>query len=330
MRLQILVTQYEEPEELIRPLLASIGMQQGVDLGRDVEVLIGNDGSGVKLGADFLQGFPFPVRYLSFEHSGLPGTRAKLFEASSAEYVMFCDADDVFASALGLHTVFSYMRKGFDAFASAFYREQVDADGRRTYPVNEHDSTFVHGKAYRRQYLVDQRIVWHPELMYHEDFVFNAFAQRLTKNFAYCPVPFYMWKWRGDSLCRKDPQHVVKTYPLKIDATERLVLDFLERGKIQDAAYCANVGLFFCYFSMNMPEWYVPENAAYRERTRERMGAFYKRHEPLINSASPAQKVAAIRVTRKSLEKSGFLLEKVAFGDWLSSLMSKDGEKEGE
>ncbi len=321
MRLQILVTQYEETEEIIKPLLTSIGEQLGVDLAEDVEVLIGNDGSDVKLSDEFLKSFGYPIRYLHFGHSGLPGTRAKLHEASSGEYLMFCDADDRFISALGLHMVFVYMSKGFDAFASKFFREQKTADGKTFFTAEEHDGTFVHGKVYRRQYLADQRIIWHPELMYHEDFVFNTLAQQLTSNFVYCSFPFYLWKWRGDSLCRKDPLHHIKTYPMKIDATERLLYDFLERGRVPDAVHVANIGVLYCYFSMNMPEWSDPRNAEYRKRTEERMKAFYEKHQRLIESVDPVQRAAAVRLARTDMEKTGTLLVNMTFKDWLDSIL---------
>ena len=44
MKLQLLIPQYNETEDVIRPMLDSIRTQQGVDL-KDIEVLIGNDGS---------------------------------------------------------------------------------------------------------------------------------------------------------------------------------------------------------------------------------------------------------------------------------------------
>ena len=42
-----------------------------------------------------------------------------------------------------------------------------------TYINRERDSTFVHGKVHRRQYLLDQRIRWNPALTIHEDSYFN-------------------------------------------------------------------------------------------------------------------------------------------------------------
>ena len=47
MKLQILIPQFNETKEVIRPMLESISTQQGVDLKNDIEVIIANDGSDV-------------------------------------------------------------------------------------------------------------------------------------------------------------------------------------------------------------------------------------------------------------------------------------------
>ena len=49
MKLQILIPQYQETDEIIKPLLDSIEIQQNVDLKRDVGVVIVNDGTDVRL-----------------------------------------------------------------------------------------------------------------------------------------------------------------------------------------------------------------------------------------------------------------------------------------
>ena len=53
MKLQILVPQYQETEDIIKPLLDSIEVQQNVDLKNDVGVIIVNDGTEVHLSEEF-------------------------------------------------------------------------------------------------------------------------------------------------------------------------------------------------------------------------------------------------------------------------------------
>ena len=58
-KLQILVPQYNETDEVIKPLLDSIEVQQNVDLQNDVGVIIVNDGTNVHLSREFLDRYSF-------------------------------------------------------------------------------------------------------------------------------------------------------------------------------------------------------------------------------------------------------------------------------
>ena len=40
MKLQLLIPQFNETDEVMRPMLESIAIQQGVDLNKDIEVII--------------------------------------------------------------------------------------------------------------------------------------------------------------------------------------------------------------------------------------------------------------------------------------------------
>ena len=212
MKLQLLIPQFNETEDVIRPMLDSIRTQQGVDL-KDIEVLIGNDGSDFKLSEEFLGSFPFSIRYVQFDHSGLPGTRGRLFDLATADYVMFCDADDMFFTNLALYTIFAYTDKGCDALVCDFMEEVIDRkSGRSIFVPHKKDSTFVHGKVYRRQFLLDNHIVWHPDVKCHEDSGYNCLALKVAKDVKHCQIPIYLWKWREGSICRKDPLYVPKTY----------------------------------------------------------------------------------------------------------------------
>ena len=101
MKLQILIPQYKETDEIIKPLLDSIAIQQNVDLKNEVGVIIVNDGTDVHLSEDFLNSYPFKVEYYLNEHKGVSATRNACLDHATAEYVMFCDADDMFYNAFG-------------------------------------------------------------------------------------------------------------------------------------------------------------------------------------------------------------------------------------
>ena len=74
MRLQILVPQYKETDEVIKPLLDSIAIQQNVDFN-EIGVIITNDGSDVHLSDELLHSYPFEINYILAEHNGVSATR---------------------------------------------------------------------------------------------------------------------------------------------------------------------------------------------------------------------------------------------------------------
>ena len=75
MKLQILIPQYKETDEVVKPLLDSIAIQQNVDLKNEVGVIIANDGSDVLLSDELLGSYPFDVTYIMAPHQGVSATR---------------------------------------------------------------------------------------------------------------------------------------------------------------------------------------------------------------------------------------------------------------
>ena len=151
MKLQILVPQYHETDEVIKPLLDSIAIQQSVDFD-DIGVIICNDGSDTFLTDGFLQSYPFKIDYYKEPHRGVSATRNACLDHADADYVMFCDADDMSYNACGLWIVFREMAVGFDSMVSMFVEESRHPETKEiVYVNNDMDSNFVHGKVHRRK-----------------------------------------------------------------------------------------------------------------------------------------------------------------------------------
>ena len=318
MKLQLLIPQFNETDEVMRPMLESISTQQGVDLKNEIEVLIGNDGSDTRLSAEFLGSFSYPIKYVSFDHSGLPGTRGRLFDLATADYVMFCDADDMFLTNLALYTIFSFLDKGCDALVCDFMEEVLNRKtGRSLFFPHKKDITFVHGKIYRRQFLIDNGIEWHPDVKGHEDSGYNCLAIKVAKDLKYCETPVYLWKWREGSICRKDPLYVPKTYTRMIYSNGWLVKDFLDRDMVEEAKYSTAILVYGTYYMLNKPIWLDPMNARYRYETEKCFQEYYREHKPLFLSVDPQVRNQIIAGTKRRVMNEGVLLEKFTFEDWI-------------
>ena len=327
MKLQILVPQYKENDEVIKPLLDSILVQQQVDLKNDVGVIITNDGTDVKLSKEFLDSYPFKIEYYHNKHEGVSATRNYCLDKATADYVMFCDADDMFYHVCGLYVIFREMAApgGFDALISAFLEETRNPDNKSEilYITREMDSTFVHGKIYRRQYLMDNNIRFNPKLTIHEDSYFNCLAQKMTPNAKYSQLPFYLWKWRDDSVCRHDPKYILKTYNNMLDSNTALVQEFIKRRRITDAQFYITSMIYDAYFTMNKDEWISQENIEYRKNTERRFKEYYimfKEYYETIDKQVKAQIIVGIK---NRMFQEGLLMETITFDNWIEHVMKE-------
>lgn len=321
-KLQILVPQYEETDDVIKPLLDSLAIQQGIDLD-DLGVIICNDGSDTKLTPSFLNSYPFDVLYYHEPHRGVSGTRNACLDYATAEYVMFCDADDMFYNACGLWIVFREINgEGFDTMTSVFVEESHHPETREILYVNhEMDSTFVHGKIHRRQYLIDNNIRWDQNLTIHEDSYFNIQCQNFTKEVKYCQTPFYLWKWRDASVCRHDPKYILKTYRNMLESNKALVNVFLRRRMKDKAMFYTGLMIFDAYYTMNKPEWIDQENQEYRDSTEKCFSEYFKTHKDLWDAIPDADKMQISNGVRSRSVMEGMQMEKITISQWLEHIL---------
>ena len=322
MKLQILVPQYKETEQIIKPLLDSIEVQQNVDLVNDVGVIIVNDGTDIYLSQEFLNRYSFPIEYHLTEHSGVSATRNKCLDYATADYVMFCDADDMFYNACGLYIIFREIENGgFDSLVSVFIEESRDSVTKEPIYINhDMDSTFVHGKVHNRKFLLKNNIKWNENLTIHEDSYFNCLCQRLAKELKYSQTSFYLWRWRDNSVCRHDPKYILKTYNNMLDSSDALVQQFLDRGHKEDAMYYSVGMIYDAYFTMNKNEWLNQENKEYRHATERRFKEYWLKYKYLHDSIPDDVKTQVIMGIKNRMYAEGMILETLTFNDWIKQV----------
>ena len=323
MKLQILIPQYNETDEVIKPLLDSIALQQNVDFS-EIGVIICNDGSDIQLTKNFLSSYPFKIEYYLCEHNGVSATRNECLDRATADYIMFCDADDMFYNMCGLWIIFREIKIGFDSLVSVFVEETkftpTEETSETTYINREMDSTFVHGKVHRREYLINNHIRWNPNLTIHEDSYFNILCQNLSQDVKYCTTPFYLWKWRDDSVCRHDPKYILKTYNNMLDSNDALIEQFISR-KIEDKAnFYATLMIFDAYYTMNKPEWINQENHEYREMVEARFADYFKKYKPRWDAVPTNDKMIISQQIRQRSVMEGMQMESITIDEWLQHI----------
>lgn len=324
--LDILVPVYQESTEVVEPLLNSIALQQNVDFD-DIKVIICSDGGEDTITGDVVNRYPFEIEYYVCEHRGVSATRNACLDHSKADYVMFCDADDMFFNACGLYIIFREMNsdKGFDTLMSSFVEETRHPETKEViYITHEQDSTFVHGKVHNRKFLKNNNIRWNDSLTIHEDSYFNCLAQHMASEVKFCPSPFYLWKWRDESVCRHDPKYILKTYNNMLDSNTALVKEFKDRRRDKDANFFIATMVYDAYFTMNKDEWLNQDNKEYRDAVENRFREYYGEFEDDFKSLSDDDRRMIIMGIKNRMFGEGLMMESITFDDWIKKI--KGGE----
>lgn len=207
MKLQILVNHYQENEAIIQRFLNSIQKQENIEF----EIIIGSDG-GNEIPQELLSQYSFPIKYLYLPHSGVCHTRNVLLDKSIADYIMFCDIDDMFYRSYGLDYLYTTaIKTDANIVCSSFLQEELSDTGFVYKEINQ-DMLHVHGKIFKRQFLIDNQIRFPDEMEFSGDMMFLWLAFALSKNTKWITNSFYIWKYCQNSITRKDKFHSIKTY----------------------------------------------------------------------------------------------------------------------
>ena len=318
--LDIIVLHYRESEDICKPLFDSLAMQLCVDLNR-AQILLIEDG-GIPLSQEFIGRYPtLNIRQvLRDKNGGISEARNTGILHATADYIMFCDCDDMFYSAFGLFTIFHEMEEqSFDCLAFTFIEEGRDKQGNPVLIPHPNDKTFMHGKIYNYRSIVNGDYSFDPAIKYHEDGCFNAVFLNAEPTVIFKDKPFYLWKWRDGSTVRYD-SFVLRTYDTLGVARERICRELIARGNKLQACYYAAMFLFDGYYAYSVPHYNTEENKPYLEKAMKVVWEFYKAHKGLIDLLTPSDLSAVSCSARKSAVNSGLAMEYITFPDWLALL----------
>ena len=235
IRLQFLVNHYQEPPEIVRRLLESIAMQDAIIPNEDYNVLICNDGEERVLEAEFLNSFPFKIDYRIMPHRGVCATRNTLLDMATADYVMFCDADDCFSSPKGVSVLLRFADYGNVDAVSAPFDEEVKAKGSDKFVLRRipKNLIWIHNKLFRRQFLLENDIRFPEEVKHAGDMTFVWHVFHASENTIHSPEGHYTWKYNEDSVTRKLPYAGTRFYGSEIRAYKVLTDKLISRGQEQ-------------------------------------------------------------------------------------------------
>ena len=204
MLLDIIIPQFKEDENEIKPLLDSINNQKNVDFSQ-ISVTIINDYSDVLLNEDFLNSFNnLNIRYLRNDLNTGPGlVRQKGIDNTNGSYIMFCDSDDKLydSNALNVITQFIFQKE------PNYLVTNIMIEGNGGFLIKKGKDTFpwMHGKVFKREFLEKNEIRFHPKVRHLEDshFTTSVLGTIDPKEICYLDYVTYVWKNNDSSLTRK-------------------------------------------------------------------------------------------------------------------------------
>lgn len=200
--LDIIVPHYTEPFEIGRKFFEILKLQRGVNYN-SFRVTLVNDGEENAFKDELFESLPFPFRQINIPHAGVSAARNAGLDAATAEWVMFCDFDDMFSSVYSMKFITESIsgKTGFDVLWTERFNENTkESDPWSLSKSISLDTVFVHAKIYRREALNRLNYRFNEKLRYNEDSEFNCVLLTMIdyKRTGRINIPIVPYAW----ICR--------------------------------------------------------------------------------------------------------------------------------
>lgn len=319
-KLQIIIPHFKESWEFLSNLLDSLKMQQQINFN-DFGVILVNDGNEV-IFDDIFYSYPFTVDYYIKEWSGIGATRQYGLNKVSAEYVMFCDCDDLFIRLTALNEIFQLISEySPDVITSQLVTNSIP----NTFTCLNMDDFLIHGKIWKVSYLHQYSIKWDPTLKLAEDTVFVKQGLYLTENKKNILEPFYYWyrhKGSYTTVINPDSQ---SNYHHRLKGTRALVNKFLSLGRTELAAKYTYYQLYESYLELQKLEWSSIYTINLKRELETELALFIKDYGELIWTLEVDTQytvVTSLNYQYAQKKKTASLIN-ISFEDWYTSILNK-------
>ena len=321
--LDIIVPHCTEPWETGKKFFDMLALQRGIDFG-DIRVILVQDGETDALPDETFEGYPYRVWHVTIEHAGVSAARTTGMEVATAPWVCFCDFDDMYSSALSLKVAMEGLRKAEkDGVVYLWNRfmEEVRSDA-GVYAVYKHDwdATFIHGRFYWRQFLIDNGLRFNTALDFGEDQDFNTLAQIVAGNSRVGELkdPIYLWCENPDSVTRREKDKTV--FYSKMLKHRFATIEELKARGIEDEYLGAVVRCTIdAYYEMNTDK--LRENVL---RCEGKFAAWWLEHADDFDKAPRKVITNIYESVRAWAVKTGLVtVERITLGEWLEGLEKK-------
>lgn len=249
MKIDIIIPAYNA-QKTINRTLCSIAMQDNID---DLNIYIVNDGSKknydeqIKIFSKLMN-----IKELTLNNNCGPGyARQYGIDNSDGKYIVFIDSDDLLFNSNSILNLVNKIEEDHSDVAISFFREEIN----NGYVVHENDTIFMHGKIYRREYLLNHNINFNNSYA-NEDNGFNNLLLLHDPKISYLDEETYIWKNNSDSITRVNNHEYnytgLKGYIYNIEWALNIAIEHdFDKNKIAELSYCCLVAIYFYYLQFS-------------------------------------------------------------------------------
>lgn len=321
-QISLVVTHYTESWDICKPLLDSIAVQIDYDLQK-LEVIWVND-------SDEMMNLPkenynFDITEYAPGHKGVSGARNFGLSKAKGEYVMFCDCDDCFCSMFSLNVYDKAVRENplYDLVRGSFIEDQL-IDNEWKLIRHDYDVVFIHGKLWKRDFLLENEIKFNEELTIHEDGYFNIIACALASSSTReTQVATYLWRTRADSVVRKDSKcFVYKTYNHLMKCRMAICKEFERRDMIQELHQSVTKTVLDSYYDFQTPEALDPENAEIMRKAKRQFKKFYMEWKHIYLEMGIPEIASMMSLCREGATNRGMRIEQQSLHEFITEIVN--------
>lgn len=323
--LDLIITHYKSPFSLGKPFFDMVGLQRNIDFN-DISVIVVNDGEDSRLPDELFQGYPYRVTNLTIPHGGVSRARNAGLQASKADWVVICDFDDQICSTLGLQLVFSAITEDNKDMYWTKFLEEVPVDGAMKLQPHLRDVVFIHGKVFRRQWLVDNHIRFHNGLTLHEDVFFNQLAQSIVTEdrIGGIETGWYLWCCNPESVGRSyGDDFMIRTYDHLMIQRNEMAKEFRRRGMDVQVKIVVGKTIVDAYYDFQTYFWHDKNHVEMLKKAERWFCTFLKRYGKDYMKCDTRAISKLAEGSRDYHYKQGcFLMESETIGGWLKHIMN--------
>jgi len=301
-----------------------VGLQRNIDFD-EVGVILVNDGEESALPDELFKDYPYKVTNLTIPHGGVSRARNAGIQASKAEWVIICDFDDQICNTLGLQLVFSAISEDDKDMYWTRFLEEVPQDGAMKLQPHNRDVVFIHGKIFRRQWLVDNNIRFHNGLTLHEDVFFNQLAQAIVAEdrLGKIETGWYLWCHNPNSVGRVyGASFLLETYDHLMKQRNEMAREFHRRDMDAQEKIVVAKTVIDAYYDFQTTFWHTKQYADAMKKAERWFCTFLKKYGVLYTKCDTKAVSQLASGSRDYHYKCGcFFMEAESFGTWLKHIM---------